>query len=215
MVATTTLRQGGAGLSRLLADPATAASVHVTKFAHPRWNPTGERWSGMCADAATLMAARLAGSSLDALAPASARSPRDLLLAVRRSAVGAGPRTPVDTAAGIDVAGRGRALDALGLPWRHTDDVDELLGAVRDGRPVIWNGWAAGAGTWHARLGARAVAPDGHHAVAVTRDARSGAFVVNDPNSRIGPIAVTERELRAFSDTPPADFLVGGTVLRP
>lgn len=191
-------------------------SVHVTKFAHPAYNPAGLPWSGMCVDASTVMAARLAGSDLAALGAARARSAQELLVAARRVALGMPEGTgagAVDLQVGITIAQRGRVLDALGIASRHTDDVDELLAAAEAGRPVIWNGWARGEGTWHARLGAALVAPDGHHAVAVSRSPRTGTLVVNDPNSRVGPIAVTEAELRAFSRTPPADFPAGGTIL--
>lgn len=184
------------------------ARVHVTKMTDARWNPTGHAWTGMCADASTVMAARLAGADL---ARWGARSPQGVLDHARLLAVTRG--ASADLQDGVTVAQRLAVLDDLGLRHHHVDDVEQALRAMRSGRPVILNGYADQPGTWHARYGADLVVPDGHHAVAASWDARLGGYVVNDPNSRLGPLPTTADELRTFARTPPVEFQTGATVV--
>ena len=92
-----------------------------------------------------------------------------------------------------------RVIDASGAKWSESNNLDEMLGWVKQGIPVVLSGNPSRA--WNSRYSSDQVYPfDGGHWVTVSGyDAKTGYYVVNDPLSQIGPIYVSKQELSNYN----------------
>jgi hypothetical protein len=86
-----------------------------------------------------------------------------------------------------------------GARWSESTNFEEMLGWVKQGLPVVMSGNPDKG--WNHNFTADQVYPfDGGHWVTVSGyDPSSGKYIVNDPLSQIGPIYVTEAELRSYN----------------
>lgn len=104
-----------------------------------------------------------------------------------------------NTSVGTTDAELERLIAASGGRWSESQNFNEITGWVKQGIPVVLSGNPSRG--WNSRYSADQVYPfDGGHWVTVSGyDQKTGYFIVNDPLSQIGPIYVSEQELRAYN----------------
>jgi hypothetical protein len=94
-----------------------------------------------------------------------------------------------------------RVLELADCRWTVLHDVRDMLARVRErGEPVIMAGNPAVPTTYTARFPYYDIRRyDNGHWIVVSRYVRErGTYIVNDPQSVIGPVEVTAQELAAF-----------------
>lgn len=116
--------------------------------------------------------------------------------AVRFLADGAGSGPQDRPTSPLDIV---RAIDAVGGGTRYALTTDELLRAVRDGRPAIAGGYSSNA-TWRGdgdRAASDARLPVGHFIVVSEYQPSTGMFLVNGPEHD-HVTSVTKEQIHAF-----------------
>jgi hypothetical protein len=120
----------------------------------------------------------------------------DLVLHIRRMATGG-----TDRWTGTNNLHLQRVLEVAGCRSLVLHDVRDMLARVRDrGEPVIMGGNPSHPQTYTARFPYYDIRRyDSGHWIVVSRYVKErGTYVVNDPQSTIGPVEVTAAELVAF-----------------
>lgn len=175
-----------------LADP---AKIHISQVADEVYNPGSPNSSANCGPASVIMAIRLVGKQV----PGEDRyRGEDLVLYVR--SLGTGGST--DRWRGTHNLHLQHVLERAGCRWRILKDVRDILRTVREkGEPVIMAGNPAVPTTYTARFPYYDIRRyDNGHWIVVSRYVpERRTYIVNDPQSTIGPVEVTERELIAFN----------------
>lgn len=167
----------------------TPATAHIAQF-RGAYNPDGPSMAPNCGPASVAMALRLVG--LDVPGYSGQRS-NDVLTKARIIATGRN-----DTRVGTTDTELERVVTAAGGRWSESSNLNQLLGWVQQGYPVILAGNPSGA--WNKRFPSNQIYPyNGGHWVTVSGFNRStGNYIVNDPLSQIGPIEVPPRELSQY-----------------
>lgn len=169
------------------------ASVHISQVADEVYNPGSPNATANCGPASVIMAIRLAGRPV----PGEDRfRGEDLVLYVRKLATGGTNRLR-----GTHNLHLQRVLELAGCRWSLHHDVRDILRRVREhGEPVIMAGNPAVPTTYTARFPYYDIRRyDNGHWIVVSRYVpERGTYVINDPQSTIGPVEVTAAELVAF-----------------
>ncbi|MCW2950196.1 MAG: hypothetical protein JWN41_1209, partial [Thermoleophilia bacterium] len=173
--------------------PVDPAAIHIAQVADEVYNPGSPNASANCGPASVIMAIRLAGRAV----PGEDRyRGEDLVLHVRRLATGG-----TDRWRGTNNLHLQRVIELAGCHARVLRDVRDMLARVRDhGEPVIMGGNPSHPRTYTARYPYYDIRRyDSGHWIVVSRYVpERRTYVVNDPQSTIGPIEVTAEELVAF-----------------
>ncbi len=175
-----------------LADP---ASVHISQVEDEVYNATSTYASANCGPASVIMAIRLVNRPV----PGEERGLRgeELMLHVRALATGGG----TDRWTGTHNLHLQHVLERAGCRWTILRHVRDILKRVREhGEPVIMAGNPAVPTTYTARYPYYDIRRyDNGHWIVVSRYVpERGTYIVNDPQSTIGPVEVTAQELVAF-----------------
>jgi hypothetical protein len=90
-------------------------------------------------------------------------------------------------------------ISQSGAKWSESTNFGEVTNWVKQGIPVVLSGNPAHG--WNNRYRSDQVYPfDGGHWVTVSGyDSATGHYIVNDPLSQIGPIYVSEAELKNYN----------------
>ena len=175
-------------------EPIDPARIHISQVADEVYNPGSPNATANCGPASVIMAIRLVGRPV----PGEDRyRGEDLILYVRSLATGGS----TDRLRGTHNLHLQRVLDLAGCRWRVLTDVRDILRRVREhGEPVIMAGNPAVPTTYTARFPYYDIRRyDNGHWIVVSRYVRErGTYIVNDPQSTIGPVEVTAAELVAF-----------------
>lgn len=178
------------GVPVAVADP---ASVHISQVADEVYNPGSPNATANCGPASVIMAIRLVGRKVPG---EDHLRGEDLVLHVRRIATGG-----TDRLVGTNNLHLQHVLNEAGCRWTVLRDVRDVLARVRDhGEPVIMGGNPSVPDTYTARFPYYDIRRyDSPHWIVVSRYLpERGTYIVNDPQSTIGPVEVTARELAAF-----------------
>lgn len=163
--------------------------AHISQFRN-RFNPNGPSMAPNCGPAAVTTALRLIGRDIPGY---SGQVDQRVIDSARIIATGKN-----DTRVGTTDTELERVVSAAGAKWSESTNLDQLLGWVQGGTPVMLAGnpWRA----WDTRYSRDQVYPfDGGHWVVVSGyDVKTGYYVVNDPLSTIGPIYVSKAELQTY-----------------
>lgn len=174
-------------------EPVDPARIHISQVADEVYNAGSPNATANCGPASVIMAIRLVGRPV----PGEDRlRGEDLVLHVRQLATGG-----TDRLTGTHNLHLQRVLELSGCRWTVLHDVRDILRRVRDrGEPVIMAGNPAVPAAYPARFPYYDVRRyDSGHWIVVSRYVRErGTYVINDPQSTIGPIEVTAQELVAF-----------------
>lgn len=182
----------------LLGTPVEAidpAKIHISQVADEVYNSGSPNSSANCGPASVIMAIRLVGRRV----PGEEKGLRgeDLILHVRALATGGS----IDRWKGTNNLNLQHVLKEAGCTWRVLRDVRDMLRWVRErNEPVIMGGNPAVPTTYTARFPYYDIRRyDSAHWIVVSRYVpERGTFIVNDPQSTIGPVEVTAAELVAF-----------------
>lgn len=174
-------------------EPVDPAKIHIAQVADEVYNPGSPNASANCGPASVIMAIRLTGRPV----PGEDRyRGEDLVLYVRRLATGG-----TDRWTGTNNLHLQRVIDQAGCNARVMHDVHDMLNRVRQhGEPVIMGGNPWHPQTYTARFPYHDIRRyDSGHWIVVSRYVpERGTYIVNDPQSTIGPVEVTAAELVAF-----------------
>ena len=175
-------------------EPIDPAKIHISQVADEVYNPGSPNASANCGPASVIMAIRLAGRPV----PGEDRfRGEDLVLHVR--SLGTGGDT--NRWEGTHNLHLQHVLELAGCRWTILKDVRDILARVREkGEPVIMAGNPAVPTTYTARYPYYDIRRyDNGHWIVVSRYVpERGTYIVNDPQSTIGPVEVTAAELVAF-----------------
>lgn len=175
-------------------EPIDPASIHISQVADEVYNPGSPNSSANCGPTSVIMAIRLAGRPV----PGENRfRGEDLVLHIR--ALGTGGST--DRWKGTHNLHLQHVLEQAGCRWTILKDPRDMLRRVREhGEPVIMAGNPAVPTTYTARFPYYDIRRyDAGHWIVVSRYVpERGTYIVNDPQSTIGPVEVTAAELIAF-----------------
>ena len=175
-----------------LAEP---AKIHITQVEDEVYNASSTYASANCGPASVIMAIRLVGRPV----PGEERGLRGeaLMVNVRKLATGGS----TDRWKGTHNLHLQHVLNEAGCDWTVLRDVRDMLRRVRErGEPVIMAGNPAVPTTYTARFPYYDIRRyDNGHWIVVSRYVpERGTYIVNDPQSTIGPVEVTAAELVAF-----------------
>lgn len=175
-------------------EPVDPAKIHISQVADEVYNPGSPNASANCGPASVIMAIRLVGRPV----PGEDRlRGEDLVLHIR--ALGTGGNT--DRWTGTHNLHLQYILEQAGCRWTILKDPRDMLRRVREqGEPVIMAGNPAVPTTYTARFPYYDIRRyDAGHWIVVSRYVpERGTYIVNDPQSTIGPVEVTAAELLAF-----------------
>lgn len=189
---------GGDGLR----DP---AEIHISQVGDEFYNDGAPGATANCGPTSVLMAIRLLGRDV----PGASRYKGEALVEfVRYLATGDTNRMVGTTNLHLQ-----RVLEKAGCKWRILRDVRSMLKAVIAGEPVIMGGNPTAKGCYAERFDYIDLRRwDSGHWIVVSRfNADRKTFTINDPQSTIGPIEATAKELAAFAE---ADEVFGIAVQR-
>ena len=175
-------------------DPVDPAKIHICQVADEVYNSGSPNSSANCGPASVIMAIRLTGRPV----PGEERglSGEDLVLHVRQLATGG-----TDRWTGTHNLHLQRILELAGCKWHVLSDVRDILQRVKStGEPVIMAGNPANRGCYTQRFDYYDIRRyDSGHWIVVSRYVpERGTYIINDPQSTVGPVEVTAAELIAF-----------------
>jgi hypothetical protein len=163
---------------------------HMAQFSG-KYLPDGPTMRPNCGPASTTMALRMIGLDVPGF---SGQNSEAVLDKARVLATGKN-----DTSVGTTDTELENLITQSGAKWSESNSFDEIAGWVKQGIPVVLSGNPSKG--WDSRYSKDQVYPfDGGHWVTVSGyDKASGYFIVNDPLSQIGPIYVSEQELKSYN----------------
>lgn len=166
-------------------------NAHIAQF-RGKYLPDGPTMRPNCGPAATTTALRLLGLDVPGF---NGQRSEAVLDKARVIATGQN-----DTSRGTTDTELERLVTSSGARWSESSSFDQMTSWARQGIPVVMSGNPSKA--WNSRYTSDQVYPfDGGHWVTVSGyDAKTGYYVVNDPLSQIGPIYVSETELRNYNN---------------
>jgi uncharacterized protein YvpB len=188
-----TARTAATGATAAVGTASTAVknywTAHISQFRN-QYNPNGPAMAPNCGPASVTMALRLIGRDVPGF---HGEVEQQVIDKARIIATGTN-----DTSVGTTDTELERVITAAGAKWSESTNLDQMLGWVQQGTPVVLAGnpWRA----WNTRYTKDQVYPfDGGHWVTVSGyDQKTGYYVVNDPLSAIGPIYVSKGELQTY-----------------
>lgn len=188
---------GTAAATTTTTTPTTAPKLdfwnsHIAQF-KGKYLPDGPDMRPNCGPASVTMALRMIGLDIPGF---SGQRNEAVLDKARVLATGKN-----DVSVGTTDSELERLITASGGKWSESNNLDQILGWVGQGVPVILAGNPAKG--WNQRYSKDQVYPfDGGHWVTVSGyDEKSGHWVVNDPLSQIGPILVSRAELANYMNS--------------
>ena len=171
----------------------TPQSVHMVQFRNSTYNPDGPSSSGNCAVVATVMALRLAGHEIPGFT-----GQRSNEVITKARVIGTGANNFHD---GTNIDELKKIVTAAGGTYETSQNIETSMKWAREGAPVVLSGNSSRA--WGKDFDRAQVSKfDGGHSVTLTYDKDINSYVVNDSLSKIGPLAVTETEVRAYASAP-------------
>lgn len=173
--------------------PVDPAAIHISQVGDEVYNDGAPNATANCGPAAVLMAIRMLGLDV----PGSGRyRGEELIRYVRKLGTGNTNRLVGTTNLHLQ-----RVLELSGARWRVLEHPKDMLRAVIAGEPVIMAGNPTAPGCYTERFDYYDIRRwDSGHWILVSRyNPERATFTVNDPQSTIGPVDATARELQAFS----------------
>jgi len=163
---------------------------HIAQFAG-KYLPDGPAMRPNCGPASVTMALRMIGLDIPGF---NGQNSEAVLDKARIIATGKNDITVGTTDAELE-----RLITASGAKWSETTSFPEVTNWVKQGIPVVLSGNPAYG--WNSRYTPDQVYPfNGGHWVTVSGyDQATGNYIVNDPLSQIGPIYVSEAELKNYN----------------
>lgn len=163
---------------------------HIAQFAG-KYLPDGPTMRPNCGPASVTMALRMIGLDIPGF---SGQNSESVLDKARVLATGQN-----NTAVGTTDSELETLISKSGAKWSESTNFGEVTNWVKQGIPVVLSGNPAKG--WNHRYTSDQVYPfDGGHWVTVSGyDSASGHYIVNDPLSQIGPIYVSEAELKSYN----------------
>lgn len=163
---------------------------HIAQFAG-KYLPDGPTMKPNCGPASVTMALRMVGLDIPGF---SGQNSEAVLDKARIIATGRN-----DASVGTTDTELEKLISASGAKWSESTDFAQVTSWIKQGIPVVLSGNPAKG--WDARYANSDVQHfDGGHWVTVSGyDEASGYYIVNDPLSQIGPIYVSEQELRNYN----------------
>lgn len=163
---------------------------HIAQFAG-KYLPDGPSMRPNCGPASVTMALRMVGLDIPGF---NGQNSEAVLDTARVLATGSN-----DTTVGTTDSELETLITKSGAKWSETTNFNEMTGWVKQGIPVVLSGNPSHG--WNSRYTADQVYPfDGGHWVTVSGyDEATGHYIVNDPLSQIGPIYVSEAELKNYN----------------
>ncbi|MCW2922940.1 MAG: hypothetical protein JWM98_344 [Thermoleophilia bacterium] len=191
--ATTTRTDGAVAIPSSSVAPRTKQDYwtkHIAQFAG-KYLPDGPSMRPNCGPASTTMALRMVGLDVPGF---SGQNSEAVLDKARVLATGRN-----DTSVGTTDSELENLITASGGKWSESTNFGQVTDWVKQGIPVVLSGNPSKG--WNSRYRADQVYPfDGGHWVTVSGfDQATGHYIVNDPLSQIGPIYVSEAELRSYN----------------
>jgi hypothetical protein len=173
--------------------PPTPAQVHISQVGDEIYNSSAPNATANCGPASVIMALRLIGREVPG---ADQYQGEDLVEYVRYLATGNTNRLVGTTNVHLQ-----KIIQMSGASYRQLTHPKDMLRAVLRGAPVIMAGNPTAKGAYPERYDYIDVRrwDSGHWIVVSNYDADKQEFVVNDPQSTIGPIYATTQQLYAFS----------------
>lgn len=181
------------------ASPASAAAASdpnayfMTQSYDPTWNPNGPQLSEDCGPTSLAMALRAAGIAPPGVSVPTDASGNEAFIAATRQAMlpGSDSGTPTDA---TDVY---NGAIASGANAAYVNSPAEVEAAVASGKQVVLAGDPV---AYSARFPDMS-SYDGGHFILVTAVVGSGAnkrYLINDPLSHTGSVAITQQELETY-----------------
>jgi hypothetical protein len=163
---------------------------HIAQFAG-KYLPDGPSMRPNCGPASVTMALRMVGLDIPGF---SGQNSEAVLDKARVLATGAN-----DTSVGTTDSELENLISKSGAKWSESTNFAEVTNWVKQGIPVVLSGNPAYG--WNNRYRSDQVYPfNGGHWVTVSGyDPGTGHYIVNDPLSQIGPIYVSEAELKSYN----------------
>jgi len=164
---------------------------HIAQF-KGKYLTDGPTMLPNCGPASTTMALRMIGLDIPGF---SGQNSEAVLDAARVLATGKN-----DTSVGTTDTELETLISKSGAQWSESNDFAQITGWIKQGIPVVLSGNPAKG--WDSRYSNDDVQHfDGGHWVTVSGyDASTGYYIVNDPLSQIGPIYVSEQELKNYNN---------------
>lgn len=186
----------------------TPASVHITQFRDPVYNPGGDKdeGNGNCGPTSLAMGLGLLGLQVPGSQPGDSVQQR-----IDRARLAMHPHDPEGD--GLTPDGRRspeehnratgfghlrRGAEAAGARTRVVRGLDAITEAVRSGQPVLMAGDCGAKDGYGPRLGRQG---EPHIVLVSGYDAETGNYTINDPAHRGGPLTISRRELESFLRT--------------
>lgn len=163
---------------------------HIAQFAG-KYLPDGPSMRPNCGPASVTMALRMIGLDIPGF---NGQNSEAVLDKARILATGKN-----DVSVGTTDSELETLISKSGAQWSESTNFGEVTDWVKQGIPVVLSGNPAYG--WNHRYSADQVYPfNGGHWVTVSGyDKATGHYIVNDPLSQIGPIYVSEAELRSYN----------------
>ncbi|MCW2926249.1 MAG: hypothetical protein JWM86_217 [Thermoleophilia bacterium] len=163
---------------------------HIAQFAG-KYLPDGPSMRPNCGPASVTMALRMVGLDIPGF---SGQNSESVLDKARVLATGKN-----DVSVGTTDSELESLISKSGAQWSESTNFGEVTNWVKQGIPVVLSGNPAHG--WNSRYSSDQVYPfDGGHWVTVSGyDSATGHYIVNDPLSQIGPIYVSEAELKSYN----------------
>lgn len=165
---------------------------HIAQFAG-KYLPDGPSMRPNCGPASVTMALRMIGLDIPGFRGQNSEAVLDK---ARILATGKNDVTVGTTDSELETL-----ISRSGAKWSESTNFGEVTDWVKQGIPVVLSGNPAHG--WNHRYRADQVYPfDGGHWVTVSGyDPSTGHYIVNDPLSQIGPIYVSEAELKSYNQS--------------
>ena len=163
---------------------------HIAQFAG-KYLPDGPSMRPNCGPASVTMALRMIGLDIPGF---QGQNSEAVLDKARIMATGKNDITVGTTDSELE-----SLISQSGAKWSESTNFGEVTNWVKQGIPVVLSGNPAHG--WNNRYRSDQVYPfDGGHWVTVSGyDSATGHYIVNDPLSQIGPIYVSEAELKNYN----------------
>jgi hypothetical protein len=163
---------------------------HIAQFAG-KYLPDGPSMRPNCGPASVTMALRMVGLDIPGFRGQNSEAVLDK---ARQLATGKN-----DTSVGTTDSELENLISSSGAKWSESTNFGEVTNWVKQGIPVVLSGNPAYG--WNSRYRSDQVYPfNGGHWVTVSGyDQATGHYIVNDPLSQIGPIYVSEAELKSYN----------------
>ena len=163
---------------------------HIAQF-RGKYLPDGPTMRPNCGPASVTMALRMIGLDIPGF---NGQNSNAVLDKARIIATGRNDVTVGTTDTELE-----KLITASGARWSESTNWSEMMGWVKQGIPVVLSGNPHYG--WNHRYSTDQVHHfNGGHWVTVSGyDPSNGTYIVNDPLSQIGPITVSEAELRSYN----------------